>query len=338
MCYQNGLCVAQVSDEGSSSGWIAPHLRELVPCAELNVRVLRWVPVVREVRRAAEETARCSFSSVQRAQTQNSYPGAHSHQHVTPDGVGHHEGHLRPSSVLQVRERVLFSSKSELGRGISQKRSRIRPLQGLYRRGLGLAGALRAAAQRGPLSSASAKLLVASCAPRARLGCRGQTVQQHLVLCAARMPCASCVSLFPEKRPRQSAETRLGALKPHAEHARAIVRPVIPSAHTMLLAAPSSSLAARCSPVSRGGDGTESASASSARPRSPSARSPAVVSVPTTAVLSEGKRVGPVNRGRFPFDYLQRTYDASHVGRLERFFAEMPFDPYMVKDGHVWPI
>lgn len=54
----------------------------------------------------------------------------------------------------------------------------------------------------------------------------------------------------------------------------------------------------------------------------------------TRAVLSEGKRA-QVNRGRFPWDFLQRTYDAGEADKLERYFEAMPFDPFLFKDGHV---
>lgn len=54
-----------------------------------------------------------------------------------------------------------------------------------------------------------------------------------------------------------------------------------------------------------------------------------------TAVLSEGKRSAQKPAGRFAWDYLERSFPAQHLDQLTPYFAAMPYDPFLYKDGHV---
>lgn len=134
-----------------------------------------------------------------------------------------------------------------------------------------------------------------------------------------------CVTVFPRcvRAPRACSATKL--LTAH------LWTPVM-----LLASSACPSLTARTRLSNRGeaaGPSSSSRLASAGTPsqRRRAARGPARVS----AVISEGV-TQTVNRGRFPhFDFLERTYDATHADRLEKYFDTMPFDPFLYKDGHV---
>lgn len=101
-----------------------------------------------------------------------------------------------------------------------------------------------------------------------------------------------------------------------------------------------SSLAARGSVASRGGATGASSTARLAAPAASSSRRPARGVQPLTrAVLSEGQRASGIKKGRFSWDFLERSYDAEQVDRLAAYFDAMPSDAYLAKDGmaRAWP-